>query len=79
MGVYPRTARHPVPVPAAGGYVKAAEAFDPASGAWEPVAPLLVARASFAASACGDGLLAVGGEGFGGPVASIEKLVLPRT
>ena len=61
----------------AGGYVKAVEAFDPASGAWEPVDPLLVARASFAASACGDDLLAVGGEGFGGPVASIEKLVLP--
>jgi Protein kinase domain/Kelch motif len=63
----------------AGGYVKTAEAYDPASGTWEPVDPLLVARASFAASACGDGLLAVGGEGLGGPVASIEKLVLPRS
>jgi N-acetylneuraminic acid mutarotase len=63
----------------AGGYVKAVEAFDPASGAWESVDPLLVARASFAASACGDNLFAVGGEGFGRPVASIEKLELPRT
>jgi Protein kinase domain/Kelch motif len=63
----------------AGGYVKTVGAFDPVSGGWQPVDPLLVARALFAASACGDDLLAVGGEGFGGPVASIEKLVLPRT
>jgi hypothetical protein len=61
-----------------GGYVKTVEACDPASGAWEPVDPLLVARSSFTANACGDYLLAVGGEGLSGTTASIEKLVLPQ-
>jgi hypothetical protein len=63
----------------AGGYVRAVEAFDPASGAWGPVHPLRVARASFAAGVCGDDLLAIGGEGNGGPVASIEKLEIQQS
>mmetsp|Transcript_37510 Transcript_37510/g.117485 ORF Transcript_37510/g.117485 Transcript_37510/m.117485 type:complete len:90 (+) Transcript_37510:118-387(+) len=58
---------------AGGSALSRVERYDPATNAWEMMAPMAAARADFSVAVLDDELYAVGGRGDGGILSSVER------